>query len=60
MQTLAGDDGRIGFFPPVPSEDVSALLRGYDVVAVPSRWLETGPQVVLEAFAAASPSSDQG
>ena len=31
------------------------LLRGYDLLAVPSRWLETGPLVVLEAFAAGIP-----
>jgi glycosyltransferase involved in cell wall biosynthesis len=31
------------------------LLSGYDLVAVPSQWLETGPLVVLEAFAAGRP-----
>jgi glycosyltransferase involved in cell wall biosynthesis len=30
-------------------------LPSYHVVAVPSRWLETGPLVVLEAFAAGVP-----
>jgi len=31
------------------------VLSAYDFVAVPSRWLETGPLVVLEAFAAGVP-----
>lgn len=51
----AAGDPRIVFRHPVPSTDVVALLQGYDVVVVPSRWLETGPLVVLEAFAAGTP-----
>ena len=30
-------------------------MRAYDFVAIPSRWLETGPLVALEAFAAGTP-----
>jgi glycosyltransferase involved in cell wall biosynthesis len=30
-------------------------MRRCDFVVVPSRWLETGPLVVLEAFAAGTP-----
>jgi glycosyltransferase involved in cell wall biosynthesis len=30
-------------------------MRDYDAIAVPSRGLETGPLVVLEAFAAGRP-----
>jgi glycosyltransferase involved in cell wall biosynthesis len=30
-------------------------MAGYDLIAVPSRWLESGPLVVLEAFAAGVP-----
>jgi glycosyltransferase involved in cell wall biosynthesis len=56
LERLAGGDERIGFFPPVPNGEVIELLRvGYNVVAIPSRWLETGPLVVLEAFAAGVP-----
>ncbi|HMH50424.1 MAG TPA: glycosyltransferase [Candidatus Acidoferrum sp.] len=51
----AAGDPRIVFRRPVPSAEVVALLRSYDVVMVPSRWLETGPLVVLEAFAAGTP-----
>ena len=37
-------------------------IADYDVLAVPSQWLETGPLVVLEAFAAGIPDvgSDLG
>ena len=39
-----------------------AFLSRIDVLAVPSQWLETGPLVVLEAFAAGTPviGSDLG
>jgi glycosyltransferase involved in cell wall biosynthesis len=30
-------------------------MKEYDLLAVPSQWLETGPMVVLEAFAASIP-----
>lgn len=46
-------DGDARFHQPVqvkPSE-VTARLAASDVLAVPSTWLETGPLVVLEAFA---------
>ena len=55
IRALAADDRRIQFGAPVPSDAVPALLAGYDVLAVPSRWLETGPLVVLEAFQAGVP-----
>jgi glycosyltransferase involved in cell wall biosynthesis len=34
---------------------IHAAIQRCDIVAVPSRWLETGPLVVLEAFAAGRP-----
>jgi glycosyltransferase involved in cell wall biosynthesis len=55
LRALAQDDKRIEFHPPVPPEGVVQLLSTYDLVAVPSRVLETGPLVVLEAFAAGTP-----
>jgi glycosyltransferase involved in cell wall biosynthesis len=55
VQDLASGDARVVFRNPVPSADVVRVLTEYDVVAVPSRWLETGPLVVLEAFAAGVP-----
>ena len=55
LENLAAGDRRIGFHDAVPSDHVVPLLAGYDAVAVPSQWLETGPLVVLEAFAAGVP-----
>jgi glycosyltransferase involved in cell wall biosynthesis len=55
LASLAGADPRIRFWPPLAREAVLATLATYDVLAVPSQWLETGPLVVLEAFAAGVP-----
>lgn len=52
VRALAGSDPRIRFAPPVPRAEVAAELVRHDVLAVPSRWMETGPLVVLEARAA--------
>jgi glycosyltransferase involved in cell wall biosynthesis len=48
-------DARIQLHAPRPSHEVVQLLGHYDVLLVPSRWMETGPLVVLEAFAAGIP-----
>lgn len=48
-------DERILIHPPLPHSKVSEFLSGLDVLAVPSQWLETGPLVVLESFAAGTP-----
>jgi glycosyltransferase involved in cell wall biosynthesis len=55
LRKLAGADRRVSLLPSVPGEQVISLLRGYHLLAVPSRWLETGPLVALEAFAAGTP-----
>jgi glycosyltransferase involved in cell wall biosynthesis len=55
MIVLANGDQRIIFREPVSSENVASVMCNYDAVAVPSQWLETGPLVVLEAFAAGVP-----
>jgi glycosyltransferase involved in cell wall biosynthesis len=55
LYRMAADDSRVRFLPPIASHQVPSALRGYDILAVPSRWLETGPLVVLEAFAAGVP-----
>lgn len=55
LRELAAGDARITFQAPLPASEVVARLRGYDSLAVPSQWLETGPLVVLEAFAAGVP-----
>lgn len=55
LRQLAAGDARIRFLPAVPSQHVVTLLSEYHLLAVPSRVLETGPLVVLEAFAAGTP-----
>ena len=55
IKWLAGKDARVRFPPPVSAERVVDRLREYDLLVVPSQWLETGPLVVLEAFAAGIP-----
>jgi glycosyltransferase involved in cell wall biosynthesis len=55
LESMAGDDSRIRFLGAVPHHEVLGRLSGYDVVAVPSQLFETGPLVVLEAFAAGVP-----
>jgi glycosyltransferase involved in cell wall biosynthesis len=55
LQRLAADDSRVRFLPPVPNHQVVPLLKGYHIVAVPSRWFETGPLVVMESLAAGIP-----
>ncbi len=58
----ANDDGRIRFLPPMDYDTVVDRLAEYDMVAIPSQWMETGPLVALEAFAAGVPviASDLG
>lgn len=55
VQRLALGDPRIRFLGSLHSEEVVGRMRQYDLLVVPSRWLETGPLVVLEAYAAGIP-----
>ena len=55
LRRLAANDGRVRFLPPIEPSAVVQRLAEYDGVVVPSQWLETGPLVVLEAFAAGVP-----
>jgi glycosyltransferase involved in cell wall biosynthesis len=48
-------DPRLRLLPAVPPSRVTDVMTGFDIVAIPSRWLETGPLVALEAFAAGVP-----
>jgi glycosyltransferase involved in cell wall biosynthesis len=53
IERLARGDARIRFHEAVA--DSREALAGVDVLAVPSVWMETGPLVVLEAFALGVP-----
>jgi len=55
VRRAAAGDPRIVFAGPVPRDGIAAALHGIDALAVPSICLETGPMVVLEAFAAGVP-----
>lgn len=48
-------DARITLHAPVHPDSIIETIAQYDVLAAPSQWLETGPLVVLEAFAAGVP-----
>ena len=52
---LAQGDARVRFLPPIDYDTVIDRLAEYDMVVVPSQGMETGPLVVLEAFAAGVP-----
>lgn len=56
------NDPRIKFLPALQRSEVSDTLTTFDMLAVPSQWLETGPLVVLEAQACGVPvlGSDLG
>ena len=62
LRAAAARDSRIRFRDPVASDAVVEVMSGYDLVAIPSQWFETGPLVLLEAFAAGTPviASDLG
>ena len=55
LEAGARSDRRVRFLPPIAHDRVVTTLATYDAVAVPSQGLETGPLVVLEAFAAGVP-----
>lgn len=55
LMQRAQKDPRIVWHQAVPQPQVLTELGGMDVLVVPSQWLETGPLVVLEAFAAGVP-----
>lgn len=48
-------DSRISIMPAIPPSGVVEKMCDYDLIAVPSQCLESGPLVVLEAFAAGIP-----
>jgi glycosyltransferase involved in cell wall biosynthesis len=55
LEEQAQSDKRFRLRSAVTPEKVLGSMADYDLIAIPSRWLETGPLVVLEAFAANVP-----
>jgi glycosyltransferase involved in cell wall biosynthesis len=55
IMKLSKADPRISFHRPIAPGEVVSKLRKYDFLVVPSQWIETGPMVALEAFAAGVP-----
>jgi glycosyltransferase involved in cell wall biosynthesis len=55
LRRQAANDARVRLLAPLSSESVVPTLRAYDVLAVPSVWMETGPLVVYDAFEAGLP-----
>lgn len=51
LEAMASHDKRIEFLGPMPHDRLSEILEQIDVLAVPSNYMETGPLVVLEAYA---------
>ena len=62
VRRSAGGDPRIHFLPDAQNRGSAEFLASIDALIVPSQCLETGPLVVLEAFAADKPvlGSDLG
>jgi len=51
LEAMANEDKRIEFLGAMPHDRLSEFLEQIDVLAVPSNYMETGPLVVLEAYA---------
>ena len=55
LRRRAAKDSRVRLLPPLSNGSVVPALRRYDVLAVPSVGMETGPLVVYDAFDAGLP-----
>lgn len=55
VMQLAQRDPRIQIRSVLPRPEIAQALAGFDLLAVPSQCQETGPLVVLEAFAVGTP-----
>ncbi len=51
LELLGGNDERVEFLGPISHSELPDFLKRIDILAVPSNYMETGPLVVLEAFA---------
>src|SRR5215813_357000 len=55
IHLLSAKDGRVRVLDGVSDRQLRAVLGKWDALVVPSLWLESGPQVVYESFAAHTP-----
>jgi glycosyltransferase involved in cell wall biosynthesis len=55
LEAVAIKDGRIKLLGEISHDRLPDFLEGIDVLAVPSNYMETGPLVVLEAYALGIP-----
>jgi glycosyltransferase involved in cell wall biosynthesis len=55
LRELAARDERIQFFGRYENDQLGEVLRGIDVVVVPSLWIENSPVAIHEALAARTP-----
>lgn len=62
LYRIAQDDERLTLAGVYKRTEISQVLRGLDVIVVPSVWYENSPNVILEAFAHLTPvvASDLG
>ena len=51
LEAAAEGDARVEFLGPILHDQLPEFLQRIDVLAVPSNYMETGPLVVLEAYA---------
>lgn len=55
IHRLARRDPRIKILDNIPDQQLREVMARWDALVVPSLWLESGPQVVYEAFAVHTP-----
>ena len=55
LKAIVGPDAWVTFGDPIESERIFEYLRGIDLLCCPSRTLEGGPTVALEAMAVGTP-----
>ncbi|MDB4875813.1 MAG: glycosyl transferase group 1 [Gemmatimonadetes bacterium] len=55
IERLASDDARVRILDQVTDAELPSVLSRWDALVVPSLWLESGPQVIYEAFAVHTP-----
>ena len=55
IQELQRTDARVRVLEGVSDDDLRNVIAKWDAIIVPSLWLESGPQVVYEAFAVRTP-----